>query len=87
MSNGITPDEIRGVTKKALLLMQTKVGEWSIRDTLRKLTAFDFWKGEEYLTLDNATAYQVIDAALEVIKDGPDQVVNDIYEVVYFYER
>ena len=86
MSNEMTPDEIRGATKKALLFMQTEVREWAIRDTLCELTTFGFWQGEEYLSLDNATAYQVIDAALEVIKDGPNQVVDDIYNVVYSYE-
>ena len=86
MADEMSPEEIRIATKGALINMRKNVREWSIRDTLCELTEFGFWPGGSFIILDEDTSHQVIDSALEVVSSEPDQVVNDIYEVVHHFE-
>ena len=83
----MTPEDVRKDTKKALLAMRGAVNEWAVRDTLCKLTEFGFWKGGSFVSLDEDTTRQVVDAALITIEDGIYHVVSDIYNVVYHFAK
>ncbi len=86
MADEMTPDEIRIATRGALIYMRKNVDEWSVRDSLCALTEFGFWSGEVFVALNEDMSRQVIDRALDVVNNEPDQVVDDIYGVVHHFE-
>ena len=86
-TNGeMTPREIQRATNKALRAMGKAVNEWSVRNTLCQLTDFGFWKGEAYINLDEDMARRVVSQALVTVKNEPDHVIRDIYDVVHHYD-
>ncbi len=81
----MTHDEMRKDLKKVLPWLQRNVGEWAVRDSLKKFTAWGNWKGGEMFSLDEATARQVVTFLKRELEDLPDFAVEEAHRDLEHY--
>jgi hypothetical protein len=52
-------DEIKEVVLQAIDNMENNVGEWAIRDVLKDITSWGFYKGEQMASVDEIAARKI----------------------------
>lgn len=85
----MTTAEIKDYTIKILKSVLNKTNEWSVRDTLTKLTNFGFYKGSIMASIDENLARDIIVQTLDYLENtfSKDPTIEEIYDVVYSLER
>ncbi len=82
-----TAKEMRGVLSRLILPWCSKnANEWAVRDTLLKFTRWGFWRGGEYMSIDEQTAKRIVASLKAELPNEPDAFVEEVWDVLHRYE-
>ena len=83
---GYTIGELKQLLLTNIPYLKKNVNDWSLRDTLKNMTDWGFWKGDSYSSINSEIAEEILNAIeSEVKSDLSGNLTKDFFEELEHY--